>query len=187
VGNKFADTFYFLLFHTFTWTQNMSDESDIKPVRKRNWLSAFSLSIVHLLAFGMLYLVVVQMNWSFQDFYKLVGTQLTPEFERITVISHFVAARTPIVLIVIAVDIFIVFRLARRSSRWTSAYSHAVLLLLGFTGFLWTARSVEPMASGAPGVGNRPVVNNVHASNIVAPTMGLLQSDEPSREPENAS
>lgn len=165
----------------------MTDESDVKPVRKGDWLSAFLLSVVHLLAFGMLYLVVVQMNWSFQDFYKLVGTKLTPEFERITVMSDFVAAYTPIVLIVIAVDIFIVFRLARKGSRWTSAYSHAVLLFLGFTGFLWTARSVEPMASGAPGVGNRPAVNNVQASNIIVPTKGLLRIDEPSREPENAS
>ena len=165
----------------------MSDESNIKPVGKGNWLSAFLLSVIHLLAFGMLYLVVVQMHWSFQDFYRLMDAKLTPEFERITVMSHFVAASTPIVLIVIAVDIFIVFRLARRSSRWTSAYSHAVLLLLGFTGFLWTARSVEPMALGAPGVGNRPAVNNVQAANVGEPTMGLLRSDEPSREPENAS
>jgi hypothetical protein len=165
----------------------MSDESDIKRMRKGDWLSAFLLSVVHLLAFGMLYLVVVQMNWSFQDFYRLVGTQLTPEFERIAVMSDFIAAYTPIVLIVIAVDIFIVFRLARRGSRWTSAYSHAVLLFLGFIGFLWTARSVEPMASGAPGVGNRPAANNVQAANIVEPAIGLLRSDEPSREPENAS
>ncbi len=164
----------------------MSDESDIKPVRNGNWLSALLLSVIHLLAFGMLYLVVVQMNWSFQDFYKLVGTKLTPEFEKITGMSDLVAASTPIVLIVIAVDILIVFRLARRSSRWTSAYSHAVLLLLGFTGFLWTARSVEPMASGAPGVGNQPAVDNVQAFDIGAPTVGLLRIDEPSREPENA-
>lgn len=165
----------------------MSDESDIKPVRKGNWLSAFLLSVIHLLAFGMLYLVVVQINWSFQDFYRLVGTKLTPEFERIAVMSDFIAAYTPIVLIVIAVDIFIVFRLARRGSRWTSAYSHAVLLCMGFTGFLWTARSVEPMASGAPGAGNRPAANNVQAANIVEPTIDLLRSGEPSREPEHAS
>jgi len=96
--------------------------------------------------------------------------------------SDLVAAYTPIVLFVVAVDIFIVFRLARRGSRWTSAYSHAVLLFLGFTGFLWTARSVEPMALDAPAVGNRPAVNNVQASNIIVPAKGILRSDEPSRE-----
>ncbi len=165
----------------------MRDESDIKPMRKGNWLSAFLLSVVHLLAFGVLYLVVVQMNWSFQEFYRLVGTKLTPEFEQIAVMSDFIAAYTPIVLIVIAVDILIVFRLARQGSRWTSAYSHAVLLLLGFTGFHWTARSVEPMAKGALGVGNRPAANNVQTATIVEPAVGLLRKDEPSREPENAS
>jgi len=40
----------------------MSNESDIKPERNGNWLSALLLSVVHLLAFGMLYLVVVQIN-----------------------------------------------------------------------------------------------------------------------------
>lgn len=165
----------------------MGDKSEIKPLRKGNWLSAFSLSIVHLLSFGTLYLVVVQIHWSFQDFYGLVGTKLTPEFERIAVVSDFIAAYTPIVLIVVAVDIFIVFRLARRGSHWTSAYSHAVLLCLGFTGFLWTARSVEPMALSAPGIGNLPVANNVQAAGVVEPTISLLRSDTPSGESENAS
>lgn len=165
----------------------MSDGYDVKPTRKGSWLSAFMLSVVHLVAFGMLYLLVVQMSWSFQDFYRLVGTKLTPEFERIAVLSDFIAAYTPIVLIVIVVDIFVVSRLARRGNRWTSAYSHGVLLCLGLTGFLWTAQSVEPMARGASGVGNRPAMNNVQAANIVEPSMGLLRSDEALREPENAS
>lgn len=165
----------------------MSHESDIKPVRKGSWLSAFMLSVVHLLAFGMLYLVVVQMNSVFQDFYRAVGTKLTPEFERVAVMSQFISAYTPIVLIVIAMDIFIVLRLASSGNRWTSAYSHAVLLFLGFTGFLWNARSVEQLDLAAPGVGNLPAVNNVQASNIVVPSMDQLRSSEPSREPEGAS
>lgn len=160
----------------------MRDESDNKPTRLGNWLSAFVLAGVHLLAFGMLYFVVVQLNWSFQDFYKLVGTKLTPEFENIAEISDLIAARTPFVLIVIAVDIFVVFRLARRNSRWTSAYSHAVLLLMGFTGFFWTARSVEPMAWGETRVVSRPVADDAQASNLVAPTLDLRQSDAPASE-----
>ncbi len=157
----------------------MHDEPDVRTKRTGSLLVAGLLSVVHLLAFGMLYLVLVQLNWSFQDFYKLVGTKLTPEFERIVSLSNLIAAYTPVVLLVIALDILIVFRLARRASRWTSAYSHAVLLCIGFTGFLWTARSVEPMAWGAPGVANPPVVNVAQAGNVLEPTMNPQQNGEP--------
>lgn len=156
----------------------MHETTHSKTQHAGNWLAAILLSLAHLLAFGMLYLVLVQLNWSFQDFYKLVGTRLTPEFERIASISNSIAASTPLVLLVVALDIFIIFRFARNGSRWTSAYSHAVLLCIGFTGFLWTARSVEPMAWGAPGVGNPPAVNNAQAGKVVESTEVLQQIGE---------
>ena len=149
----------------------MHETTQSKSQRASRWLAAMLLSLAHLLAFGMLYLVLVQLNWSFQDFYKLVGTKLTPEFQGISSISNNIAASTPLVLLVVALDIFIVIRFALNGSRWTSAYSHAVLLWMGFTGFLWTARSVEPMAWGAPGVGNPPAVGNAQAVNDVEPSM----------------
>ena len=149
----------------------MHETTQSKSQRASRWLAAMLLSLAHLLAFGMLYLVLVQLNWSFQDFYKLVGTKLTPEFQGISSISNNIAASTPLVLLVVALDIFIVIRFALNGSRWTSAYSHAVLLWMGFTGFLWTARSVEPMAWGAPGVGNPPAVGNAQAGNDVEPSM----------------
>ena len=156
----------------------MHETTQSKSQRASRWLAAILLSLAHLLAFGMLYLVLVQLNWSFQDFYKLVGTKLTPEFERIASISDAIAASTPLVLLVVALDIFIVFRFARNGSRWTSAYSHVVLLCMGFTGFLWTARSVEPMAWGAPGVGNPSAVNDAQAGNDVKPSADLQQIGE---------
>ena len=127
----------------------MNHEHESKNKRRGRWISTIALAIVHLLAFGMLYLVVVQMNWAFVDFFKLVGAKPTPKFETISVFSDFVAAYTPIVLLVIALDILVIVQLSRRASRWTSAYSHAVLLGMGFIGFLWTAWAVDTMAWGA--------------------------------------
>jgi hypothetical protein len=98
------------------------------------------------------------MNWAFQDFFKLVGAKPTPRFETVSKVTDYIATYTPIVLLVIALHVFIVFRLARRASRWTSAYSHAALLCMGFTGFLWTAWAVDTMAWGAPGIANPPGV-----------------------------
>ncbi len=128
----------------------MNDEHDSKTKRSGRWISTIALAIVHLLAFGMLYLVVVQMNWAFADFFKLVGAKPTPRFETISAFSDFVAAYTPIVLLVIALDILVIVQLSRRASRWTSAYSHAVLLGIGLVGFLWTTWAVDTMAWGAP-------------------------------------
>ena len=134
----------------------MSDGTDTRTKPPGRWISTISLAVAHLIAFGMLYLVVVQMNWAFQDFFKLVDAEPTPRFETISKISDFIAAYTPIVLLVIAFDIFIIFRLSRSASRWTSAYSHAALLCMGFTGFLWTAWAVHTMAWGAPRIANPP-------------------------------
>ncbi len=128
----------------------MNDEHESKSKRHGRWVGTLALAIVHLLAFGMLYLVVVQMNWAFADFFKLVGAKPTPRFETISIISNFIAAYTPIVLLVIALDILVIVQLSRRASRWTPAYSHAVLLGMGFVGFLWTAWAVDTMAWGAP-------------------------------------
>ncbi len=129
----------------------MNNQSRSASSRITNWLVAVALCVVHLLAFGMLYLVLVQMNWAFRDFFALVGAKPTPRFEAISVISDYIAAYTPLVLVLIAIDLYVVVRLARNSSRWTAGYSHAVLIAMGFTGFLWTAWAVHTMAWGAPG------------------------------------
>ncbi len=134
----------------------MNDETNTRTKPLGRWISTITLTVAHLFAFGMLYLVLVQMNWAFQDFFKLVGAKPTPRFETISTISDFIAAYTPIVLLVIVLDIFIVLRLTHKASRWTSAYSHAALLCMGFTGFLWTAWAVHTMAWGAPGIANPP-------------------------------
>ena len=94
--------------------------SDLSTKRKGRWLAAFVLAVVHLVAFGMLYLVLVQLNWLFQDYYKLLGTKLTTDFERIASVSNYIAAYTPLVLLVVGLDTLVVLQLARRCSRWTS-------------------------------------------------------------------
>ena len=69
-------------------------------------------------------------------------------------ISDFIAAFTPVVLVLLAFHLFVVFRLARRGNRWTSAYSHLALVCMGPTGFLWTGWGVHAMSWGQPGIAN---------------------------------
>lgn len=130
----------------------MNAQTDVIQKQKRSWISAIVLSVVHLLAFGFLYLVLVQINWSFQAYYRFAELKLTSEFEKIVIMSDCIAAFTLLVLLAIAVDIVVVFRLALKRSQWTSAYSHAVLICVGFAGFYWTALSVGPMILSLPEV-----------------------------------
>lgn len=114
----------------------MPSETDVKPTRAGSWLAGTVLAFVHLIAFGMLYLLLVQLSWSFQEFYRVMGVRVTQQFEWISLLSNEVAASTPLVILLIAMDIVIVLRLALKGSRWTAAYSHAVLVCIGCTGFL---------------------------------------------------
>lgn len=132
----------------------MNDTSDGKTDSAGSWMSTTLLAVVHLIAIGMLYLVVVQMNWAFQDFFNLVGAKPTPRFEAISTVSAYIATYTPFVLLAIGLHIYLICRLSRRANRWTAAYSHASLLVIGFAGFIWTAWAVETMAWGAPGAAN---------------------------------
>ncbi|QDS93605.1 hypothetical protein FF011L_23780 [Roseimaritima multifibrata] len=150
----------------------MNAQTDVIQKQKRSWISAILISVVHLLAFGMLYLVLVQINQSFQEYYRSAEINLTPEFGKIAIMSDTIAAFTLLVLFAIAVDIFVVFNLASKRSRWTSGYSHAVLICMGFAGFYWTANSIGPMISSLP------VVGDVPAAVAVDPAIDQVLSDE---------
>jgi hypothetical protein len=130
----------------------MATASDVSTPQHGNWLGSICLATIHLLVFGALYLILVQIFYSFEDHYKLIGYQSTPRFSQITSWSNHIAAYTPIVLAALALDLIIVWRLARRSSRWTSFYSHSILLLMGFIGFLWVAWMITPMVWSRPTV-----------------------------------
>ena len=123
-----------------------------------SWLGTCSLLLIHLIAFGAMYLVVVQMNWAFRDYFKVVGANPTSRFESISMISDFIASFAPLVLLVLAFHLFVVYRLARRGSRWSSAYSHLALMFMGAVGFLWTTWGVQSMTWGQPGIANPQVV-----------------------------
>lgn len=152
-GRTAQPLFEHLLFHSIG-TIEMDGPSETRAKPAGPWIGSIMLCVAHLIVFGMLYLVLVQIHWAYQDFFKLVGAKPTPRFETISMISDHIAAYTPIVFLVIAADIFIVFRLSRKASRWTSAYSHSVLLCMGFMAFLWTAWAVDTMAWNAPGIAN---------------------------------
>ena len=137
------------------------DGANPAGLQRGSWVVACSLLSVHVIAFAMLYLVVVQMNWAFRDYFNVVGTNPTPRFQSASMVSDFIARFTPLVLLVLAFHLFVVFRLARRGNRWTSAYSHLALICMGATGFLWTAWGVHAMTWGQPGIANPEAVATV--------------------------
>lgn len=136
-------------------------ETQTELTQRGSWVGTCSLLFIHLIAFGMLYLVLVQMNWAYRDFFNVVGTNPTPRFETASMISDFIAAFTPLVLLVLTFHLWLVFRLARRGNRWASAYSHLALICMGATGFLWTAWGVHAMTWGQPGIANPQAVATV--------------------------
>ena len=120
------------------------------------WLTTLSLVLVHLVAGGMLYLVVVQMNWVFRDFVQQVGAQLTPRFRSVSSLADLTATSTPLVLAILAFHLIVVFRLSRRRSAWTSAYSHWTLRCMGFAAFFCIASAIDAIAWRAPALVNPP-------------------------------
>ncbi|MCO8124892.1 hypothetical protein NHH03_24355 [Stieleria sp. TO1_6] len=135
----------------------MSDVAIVPDKPRGKWTSTLSLVALHALAFGMLYLIIVQMNGAFRDFFLLVGIPPTQRFEFASSISDYVAAYTPLVLLALAIHLFIVFRLSRSVPSWVSTYSHAVLLCMGCAGFLWTAWAVHCMTWSKPAI-ERPAI-----------------------------
>jgi hypothetical protein len=120
------------------------------------WLTPLSLVVVHLVACGMLYLVVVQMNWAFRDFFQQVGAQLTPRFKSVSSLADWTATSTPLVLGILVFHLIVVFRLSRRRSDWTSAYSHSTLLCMGFAAFFCISSAIDSIAWSTPALVNPP-------------------------------
>jgi hypothetical protein len=137
----------------------MATDDNNATRRRGSWGGIISLVTVHLLAFAMLYLVLVQIAYAFDDHYKLVGFATTERFSSVLQVSNYVAGYTWLVLCVVAADVYVVYRLARNGSRWTSAYSHTALLSIGFLAFLSVAWMIHPMVWSRPGAANAPVAD----------------------------
>lgn len=135
-----------------------TDDNNATP-RRGNWGGIISLVTAHLLAFAMLYLVLVQIAYAFEDHYNLVGFAATERFSSVLQVSRYVAGYTWLVLCIVAADVYIVYRLARNGSHWTSAYSHTALLSIGFVAFLSIAWMIHPMVWSRPGAANAPVAD----------------------------
>lgn len=134
----------------------MSNPEATLNIRRGQWLITLSLVVAHLVACGMLYLVVVQMNWAFRDFFQQVGAQLTPRFRSVSALADLTATSTPLVLAILAFHLIVVFRLSRRRSAWTSAYSHSTLLCMGFAAFFCISSAIDTIAWSTPALVNPP-------------------------------
>ncbi|MGI9470963.1 MAG: hypothetical protein ACR2NZ_05500 [Rubripirellula sp.] len=139
-----------------------------KPIdesRHGRWVGVVLLPVMHLLAFGGLYLVLVQICWSFQDHYAAVGLAETLRFRQLRAMSDLVAGYTFVFLLLISLDAFVVARLARKANRWTSAYSHAVLFSIGTAMFIAIAWMIQPMVWGRPRTA-RPAVADANQGDV---------------------
>ena len=137
----------------------MTTDKNSVTRRRGGWAGIISLVTVHLLSFAMLYLVLVQIAYAFEDHYKLVGFAATERFSSVLQVSSYVAGYTWLVLSIVAADVYVVYRLARNGSHWTSAYSHTALLTIGLVAFLSIAWMIHPMVWSRPDAANAPVAN----------------------------
>ena len=106
--------------------------------------------LAHAVAFGLLYALLVFIGWAFHDHYNAVGYALTPRFLTIHHLGQLVSAYTVPVLTIVGLNLLIVFRLACKRPRLATAYSHSILMLVGFLAFVSLVWMINPMAWGRP-------------------------------------
>jgi hypothetical protein len=135
-----------------------------------SWFGVAGISLIHLLAFGALYLTVVQLCWVAQDHYATYDIADTVEFSRLRTVSNYVAGYTPFIVILIFAETLFVARCIRKRKTWASAYSHAVVFMIGFAMFVSTAWMIHPMAWSVPAAGAAPAVDAGPEATNVAPT-----------------
>ena len=133
-------------------------EAESKP--PGSWFGVAGVSLIHLLAFGALYLTVVQLCWAAQDHYSAYGIADTEEFSRLRTVSNYVAGYTPFIVILIFAETLFVARCIRKRKLWASAYSHAVVFLIGFAMFVSIAWMIHPMAWSVPAGAPAPVATD---------------------------
>lgn len=110
-----------------------------------SWFAVAGIVAIHLLAFGGLYLTLVQLSWVVQDHYAAVGMADTAEFSSLRSISGSVASYTFLFVGLMFVETFVAARSTRRRRSWASAYSHAVIFSIGFAMFVSFAWIIHPM------------------------------------------
>ncbi|TWU19736.1 hypothetical protein [Allorhodopirellula heiligendammensis] len=146
-------------------------ETGSKP--SGSWFGVAGISLIHLLAFGALYLTVVQLCWAAQHHYSAYGIADTEEFSRLRTVSNYVANYTPFIVILMFAETLFVARCIRKRKWWASAYSHTVVFLIGFAMFVSTAWMVHPMAWSAPAGAVAPVATDA-ASTAVHDSFALV-------------
>ena len=105
---------------------------------------------VHAMALGLLFLLVVFVGHSFVDHYTAIGVASTPRFDAVKSVADFLAKYSIAVIAAMIADALIIRRLAAKSARWLSAYSHTFLagiVLAMFIAFTWM---ISPMVWHPP-------------------------------------
>ena len=127
--------------------------------------------MIHLLAFGALYLTVIQLCCVAQDHYAKYGIADTLEFSRLQTVSNYVCGYSPFFVFLVFAETLFVARCSRKRKTWASAYSPAVVFIIGFAMFVSTAWMIHPMAWSVPATGVAPVAADARPeASIVAET-----------------
>lgn len=113
------------------------------------WSGPFAILAVHVMALGLLFLLLVFLGAAFVDHYKVIGIASTPLFEIVTGVSMFLTKYAVIFFAVVLVDALAIAWIAMAGVRWLSAYSHTFMATISFAMFLAFSWMVNPMV-GAP-------------------------------------
>ncbi len=120
------------------------------------WGGPIIILVVHAVALGLLFLLLVFVGHSFADHYKAIGIASTPRFDAVNGVADFLSKYSIALVAVLIADAFVIRWLARKPGRWISAYSHTCLTAVVVAMFIAFTWMINPMVwnvvkpAGAP-------------------------------------
>ncbi|MCC9599641.1 hypothetical protein LOC67_03635 [Stieleria sp. JC731] len=143
----------------------------IPTSERRDGFRGAGLIATHVVAFAMMYLIVVRMNWVFSDFFASVQVTPTANFKLAAIVSNWLDSNTTAVFAILTLHVAALLYLLRNRSCWVSTYSHGVLLGMILVTFLWTGWAAHTMAFGV--TQSRQKTPAINADSVVASSSSI--------------
>jgi len=135
----------------------MNDLQVVVKGQRGGMFRTLGLLICHFLAISIFFFVPVYIFPTVANRFEALGVESTSLFVWARFISDVFSGYKFLFWVFAAVQLYIVFRLARSESKWLSPYSHSVLLLMSFFGMFFVAWMVNPLVFVAPNVAAAPI------------------------------
>jgi hypothetical protein len=128
--------------------------NDVK--RFVGWTGPIAILLVHAMALGLLFLLIVVVGHAFYDHYKATGIPSTPRFDMVNRAADFLARYSAAYFVVLAVDALLIRGIMKKPARWLTTYSHVCLGTIVVAMFIAITWMINPMAINAAKGGVAP-------------------------------